>query len=147
MVLTLPQTGDNHLQAIRMGELGQLFSRDTQAIFYNWKEKPVQRMLDFDFLCGAYAPTSPSSYLGSSLTLDMVPRQAARRPQWPASCSQAPMEASKRSSLGTRRLPSPCMAGGDQQQQGLITRQPMWLPATAFLLAVLACGCCPGRGQ
>lgn len=23
-------------------ELGQLFSKDTQAIFYNWKEKPVQ---------------------------------------------------------------------------------------------------------
>lgn len=113
MVLTLPQTGDNHLQAIRMGELGQLFSRDTQAIFYNWKEKPVQRMLDFDFLCGAYAPASPSFYLESSLTLDMAPGQAARRPQWPALCSQAPMEASKRSSLGTRRLPSPCMAGGD----------------------------------
>jgi hypothetical protein len=23
-------------------ELGQLFSKDTQAVFYNWKEKPVQ---------------------------------------------------------------------------------------------------------
>jgi hypothetical protein len=23
-------------------ELGQLFSKETQAIFYNWKEKPVQ---------------------------------------------------------------------------------------------------------
>jgi hypothetical protein len=33
--------------------LGQLFSKATQAIFYNWKEKPVQRMLDFDFICGA----------------------------------------------------------------------------------------------
>lgn len=32
--------------------LGQLFSKETQAIFYNWKEKPVQRMLDFDYVCG-----------------------------------------------------------------------------------------------
>jgi hypothetical protein len=23
-------------------ELGQLFSKETQAIFFNWKEKPVQ---------------------------------------------------------------------------------------------------------
>lgn len=36
---------------------GQLFSKDTQAIFYNWKEKPVQRMLDFDFLCGRSTPS------------------------------------------------------------------------------------------
>ena len=35
--------------------VGQLFSKDTQAIFYNWKEKPVQRMLDFDYVCGAGA--------------------------------------------------------------------------------------------
>lgn len=67
------------------GQIGQLFSKDTQAIFYNWqvgvhrcfdcrshrqscvsrpfppltdragacrKQLPVQRMLDFDFLCG-----------------------------------------------------------------------------------------------
>ena len=31
---------------------GQIFSKHTQAIFYNWKQNPVQRMLDFDFLCG-----------------------------------------------------------------------------------------------
>jgi len=31
---------------------GQLFSRTTQALFYNYKQLPVQRMLDFDFLCG-----------------------------------------------------------------------------------------------
>ena len=31
---------------------GQIFSKDTQAIFFNWKPIPVQRMLDFDFLCG-----------------------------------------------------------------------------------------------
>jgi hypothetical protein len=35
-----------------MGSFGQIFSKDTQAIFYNWKANPVQRMLDFDFLCG-----------------------------------------------------------------------------------------------
>ena len=37
-----------------MMELGQLFSKDTQAIFFNFKEKPVQRMLDFDYLCGGW---------------------------------------------------------------------------------------------
>ncbi|KAH0875091.1 hypothetical protein HID58_072453 [Brassica napus] len=31
---------------------GQLFSRTTQALFYNYKQLPVQPMLDFDFLCG-----------------------------------------------------------------------------------------------
>ena len=36
-----------------ISQIGQIFSRDTQAIFYNWKPNPVQRMLDFDFLCGA----------------------------------------------------------------------------------------------
>lgn len=40
-----------------MSNFGQLFSKDTQAIFYNWKEKPVQRMLDFDFLCGRATPS------------------------------------------------------------------------------------------
>lgn len=36
---------------------GQLFSRDTQAVFYNWKQLPCQRMLDFDFLCGRTTPS------------------------------------------------------------------------------------------
>ena len=36
---------------------GQIFSKDTQAVFYNWKQKPIQRMLDFDYLCGG-APLS-----------------------------------------------------------------------------------------
>lgn len=31
---------------------GQLFSKTTQALFYNYKPLPIQRMLDFDFLCG-----------------------------------------------------------------------------------------------
>ena len=37
-----------------MASFGQIFSASTQAIFYNWKPNPVQRMLDFDFLCGVH---------------------------------------------------------------------------------------------
>lgn len=37
---------------------GQLFSRNTQALFYNYKQLPIQRMLDFDFLCGVYQSVS-----------------------------------------------------------------------------------------
>lgn len=33
---------------------GQIFSRTTQALFYNYKQLPIQRMLDFDFLCGMW---------------------------------------------------------------------------------------------
>jgi len=33
---------------------GQLFSKTTQALFYNYKQLPIQRMLDFDFLCGMW---------------------------------------------------------------------------------------------
>ncbi|MED6138315.1 ATP-citrate synthase beta chain protein 1 [Stylosanthes scabra] len=36
---------------------GQLFSRNTQALFYNYKQLPVQRMLDFDFVCGRETPS------------------------------------------------------------------------------------------
>ncbi|PNH09689.1 ATP-citrate synthase beta chain protein 2, partial [Tetrabaena socialis] len=36
---------------------GDAESAQTQAIFYNWKEKPVQRMLDFDFVCGRETPS------------------------------------------------------------------------------------------
>lgn len=36
---------------------GQLFSKDTQAIFYNFKLNPIQRMLDFDFICGRSTPS------------------------------------------------------------------------------------------
>lgn len=36
---------------------GQIFSPETQAVFYNWKQKPTQRMLDFDFLCGRTTPS------------------------------------------------------------------------------------------
>mmetsp|Transcript_7913 Transcript_7913/g.23314 ORF Transcript_7913/g.23314 Transcript_7913/m.23314 type:complete len:617 (-) Transcript_7913:2254-4104(-) len=38
-------------------QFGQLFSKETQAIFYNWKPSPVQRMLDFDFICGRPTPS------------------------------------------------------------------------------------------
>ena len=31
---------------------GHLFTRDTRAIVYNMKPAPIQRMLDFDYLCG-----------------------------------------------------------------------------------------------
>lgn len=37
--------------------LGSIFSPTTQAIFYNWKPSPVQRMLDYDFLCGREKPS------------------------------------------------------------------------------------------
>lgn len=36
---------------------GQLFSQTTQALFYNYKQLPIQRMLDFDFLCGRETPS------------------------------------------------------------------------------------------
>ncbi|KAF3518503.1 hypothetical protein DY000_02062979 [Brassica cretica] len=39
---------------------GQLFSRTTQALFYNYKQLPVQRMLDFDFLCGSHSSVEES---------------------------------------------------------------------------------------
>lgn len=34
-----------------------LIVQETQAIFYNWKPSPVQRMLDFDFICGRPTPS------------------------------------------------------------------------------------------
>ncbi|KAL4428457.1 hypothetical protein ABPG75_002546 [Micractinium tetrahymenae] len=43
--------------AFGLSHAGQLFTRETQAIFYNWKQLPVQRMLDFDFLCGRKTPS------------------------------------------------------------------------------------------
>ena len=52
-----------------MSSFGQIFSRDTQAIFYNWKPSPVQRMLDFDFLCGELLiPLSGTSRLQALTT-------------------------------------------------------------------------------
>ena len=32
--------------------LGEIFSRATQAVFFNLKPAPIQRMLDFDYVCG-----------------------------------------------------------------------------------------------
>lgn len=42
---------------LKMVKHGQIFSADTQAVFYNWKQKPIQRMLDFDYLCGRSTPS------------------------------------------------------------------------------------------
>jgi len=36
---------------------GHLFSRTSQAIFYNWKTDPVQSMLDFDYICQRELPS------------------------------------------------------------------------------------------
>ncbi|XP_059317848.1 ATP-citrate synthase beta chain protein 2-like isoform X3 [Lycium ferocissimum] len=36
---------------------GQLFSKTTQALFYNYKQLPVQQMLDFDFSCRRETPS------------------------------------------------------------------------------------------
>lgn len=38
-------------------DAGALFSRDTTAIFYNYKRNPIQRMLDFDFICAREHPS------------------------------------------------------------------------------------------
>lgn len=34
-----------------------LFNKDTQAIFWNNDAKPIQRMLDYDYLCGRSSPS------------------------------------------------------------------------------------------
>ncbi|CAI8599708.1 unnamed protein product [Vicia faba] len=36
---------------------GQLFSRTTQVLFYNYKQLLIQQMLNFDFLCGRETPS------------------------------------------------------------------------------------------
>jgi len=48
------QPGTAGAAPLSMASFGQIFSASTQAIFYNWKPNPVQRMLDFDFLCGVH---------------------------------------------------------------------------------------------
>jgi len=40
-----------------MADSGHLFSRTSQAIFYNWKSDPVQSMLDFDYICRRDLPS------------------------------------------------------------------------------------------
>merc|ERR1712137_1271439 len=40
-----------------MADSGHLFSRTSQAIFYNWKTDPVQSMLDFDYICRRDLPS------------------------------------------------------------------------------------------
>lgn len=38
-------------------DAGALFSRETTAIFYNYKKNPIQRMLDFDYICARAQPS------------------------------------------------------------------------------------------
>lgn len=38
-------------------QAGPLFSRETTAIFYNYKRNPIQRMLDFDYICARPTPS------------------------------------------------------------------------------------------
>jgi len=92
---------------LKMVKHGQIFSADTQAVFYNWKQKPIQRMLDFDYLCGArsfYAsiknikavisfclPLRALTASASSLLYTQTPILAAQ------SCSRKPIR--KRDSL------------------------------------------------
>lgn len=45
------------VQAAKALTDGALFSRDTTAIFYNYKRNPVQRMLDFDYICARPTPS------------------------------------------------------------------------------------------
>ncbi|KAG9457837.1 hypothetical protein H6P81_002345 [Aristolochia fimbriata] len=52
----VPDSGLHCFTANKMAT-GQLFSRNTQALFYNYKQLPIQRMLDFDFLCGREIPS------------------------------------------------------------------------------------------
>lgn len=47
----------DHPSLSATSRLGPLFSRETTAIFYNYKRNPVQRMLDFDFICARLRPS------------------------------------------------------------------------------------------
>lgn len=38
-------------------DAGALFSRETTSIFYNYKKNPIQRMLDFDYICARPQPS------------------------------------------------------------------------------------------
>lgn len=51
---------------------GQLFSRNTQALFYNYKQLPIQRMLDFDFLCGESSFCCPYLNVVISFSLELL---------------------------------------------------------------------------
>ena len=51
---------------------GNLFSKTTQCIFYNYKPKPAQRMLDFDFLCGQWGPHDAVAETAASPWFDLM---------------------------------------------------------------------------
>lgn len=46
-----------HKQISSASQAEGLFSRETTAIFYNYKRNPIQRMLDFDFICARDTPS------------------------------------------------------------------------------------------
>ena len=114
-----------------MASFGQIFSATTQAIFYNWKPNPVQRMLDFDFLCGVRRRSRHASFAlptppviqyrtltcgGNPLPADHFPSdfhalQDDQRHQWPARCSRALPAAFRRCSSAAKRSPSQSSAG------------------------------------
>jgi hypothetical protein len=145
--------------------IGQLFSRDTQSIFFNFKQKPVQRMLDFDFLCGERAwsaagargrPGGPGARgsVGARPTwrarrrrpppaAPRPPPQAARRRQWRASCSPA-RAASRSCSSAARRSRSPCTPRArrrsGRQGGGACGPPPRAAPAAP-------CGACDVRSE
>ena len=58
---------------------GQIFSSETQAVFYNWKQKPIQRMLDFDYLCGESLPLAEQDSQGNGSVFAVLNCTAAFR--------------------------------------------------------------------
>lgn len=45
------------MNQIENKQTNELFTKETQAFFYNLKSDPIQRMLDFDFLCQRQTPS------------------------------------------------------------------------------------------
>lgn len=94
---------------------GQLFSKTTQALFYNYKQLPIQRMLDFDFLCGlytiSYSPNTVALDHNLLLTLCFLFSQEGKHLLLPAS-STLVQKGSKNSFLVKRKLQSQCTLRG-----------------------------------
>ncbi|KAI3732795.1 hypothetical protein L1987_64003 [Smallanthus sonchifolius] len=51
---------------------GQIFSRTTHALFYNYKQLLIQQMLDFDFLCQIYSAAASSKLYLKHPTIRVV---------------------------------------------------------------------------
>ncbi|ONL99856.1 hypothetical protein ZEAMMB73_Zm00001d029927 [Zea mays] len=58
---------------------GQLFSKTTQALFYNYKQLPIQQMLDLDFLCVLKLSTVHTQQLMYLSTLHPSEEMLSRR--------------------------------------------------------------------